>query len=103
MAAIFVPSGDHAGPQPPRESIDSMRHRRVPLVRAAARRHRQHLIGAFAETAAERRDPGERHPLAVGRPGRRAGLRQLSWIFVTRAGRDVEDRHLGARATCRRR
>src|SRR5262245_53907263 len=24
VAAIFVPSGDHAGPQPPRESIDSI-------------------------------------------------------------------------------
>src|SRR5262249_61719950 len=24
MAAIFVPSGDHAGPQPPRESMDSI-------------------------------------------------------------------------------
>src|SRR5262245_32401032 len=24
MAAILVPSGDHAGPQPPRESIDSI-------------------------------------------------------------------------------
>src|SRR5437667_11953958 len=24
MAAIFVPSGDHTGPQPPRESIESI-------------------------------------------------------------------------------
>ncbi len=24
MAAIFVPSGDHAGPAPPRESIESI-------------------------------------------------------------------------------
>ena len=50
-----------------------------------------------------RRDAGERDALAVGRPGRRARLRQRVVNLRDRAGGDVEHRHLRPRATCRRR
>ena len=71
------------------------RNRRVPLHVAAGRRDRLHLVGAFAEAHRHRRDAGERDALAVGRPRRRARLRQRIVNLRHAAGVDVEDRHLG--------
>ena len=71
------------------------RDRRVPLHVAAGRRDRLHLVGAFAEAHGHRRDAGERDALAVGRPRRRARLRQRVVDLGDPARVDVHDRHLG--------
>ena len=69
--------------------------RREPAIEVlGVRADRQNLIRAFAEPARQRRDFGERDPPAVGRPGRRAGLRQRVVDLGHRAGRDVENRNL---------
>ena len=71
------------------------RNRRVPLHVAAGRGDRLDLVGAFAEAHGHRRDAGERDALAVGRPRRRARLRQRIVDLRDAAGVEIEDRHLG--------
>ena len=71
------------------------RLRREPLVVVQrGRRHRQDLVGAFAEALGHRRDAGDREAFAVGRPGRRARLRQRVVDLGDLAARHVDHRHL---------
>ena len=71
------------------------RNRRVPLHVAARRGDRLDLVGAFAEAHGHRPDAGERDALAVGRPRRRARLRQRVVDPRDAAVLEIEDRHFG--------